>query len=738
MRRIAQERFHVQKFLITTIEEKIMTQLYVGPCIRVMRLQDGVVELCFDRRNDVVNKLDGATVTDLVAVIEVLHSLTDARGLLITSGKEGFIAGADIGQLLPLLQRDDKEIVTYLGVVRNVLAAIANLPMPSVTAINGFAIGGGLETALATDYRALSTSGQVGFPEVGLGIIPGIGGTARLPRLAGSKIALNWVVGARTHLPEAALKAGVVDVIADPLHLRHSALDLLQRAIDGKLDWRTRRAQSLAPFALDKEALDFARKQVKHAGPHLPAAGIALGLFEAAAGVGLDEALALELQSFLRVARTPAAGALMNQFLNNQLLRKNSRAMASSARPVRVAAVLGAGIMGGGIACTSALSGVPILMKDIVQTSLDSGLDEARKLLSKQVASGHLRQEEAAAALASITPTLEVNGFEVVDLVIEAVIEKMDVKQKLLGEVELLARPGTVLASNTSSLSIAMMAQTLKRPGDFVGMHFFNPVPMMPLVEIIKGPESSKEAIATAVSYVLALGKVPLVVKDCPGFLVNRLLGAYLFGFMQLVHDGADFAEVDRAMEAFGWPMGPAYLQDVVGIDTLDKALAGIAAGYPRLKQDFETAVQCLARLGRYGQKNGAGYYRYEKDPAAKPRRTVAPEVYELIAGIQVKRVASFSDEEIVERLMLPMMIEAALCLDEHVADGAAEIDAAMLLGAGFPRHQGGPLWYSDTLGASEVVRRCARYADLGGLYLPGAGLRDRGNARGYFYPQAH
>ncbi|MDD5177643.1 MAG: 3-hydroxyacyl-CoA dehydrogenase NAD-binding domain-containing protein [Sterolibacterium sp.] len=714
-----------------------MTRIYDGPCVHLLALKDGVVELCFDRRDDAVNKLDGPALADLAAAVGILGNRPDVRGLLISSGKEGFLAGADIGQLLPKLNRSDDEIAALLRVGVEAFTALADLNMPSVTAINGFAMGGGLETALSSDYRVLSTSAQIGLPEVGLGIIPGMSGTARLPRLTGSKVALDWIVGARSYKAEAALQSGVVDAVAGPTQLRDEALALLQRAMAGQLDWRARRAQCQGPFALDQEALARARQQAARAGVHLPAARIAVELLEAAAGVGFQEALDLELKAFLRAARTPAAGALMIQFLNNQQLRKGSRSLAKSARPVKRAAVLGAGIMGGGIACSSALSGVPILMKDIAQSALESGQEEARKLLAKQVASGRLTQDKATAMLASITPTLEMNGFDDVDLVIEAVIEKMAIKHQLLTEVEAKVRPGTVLASNTSSLSIGEMAEVLQRPGDFVGMHFFNPVPLMPLVEIIRGPKSSQEAIATAVSYVLTLGKVPLVAKDCPGFLVNRLLAAYLFGFMQIIHDGADFAVVDRAMEAFGWPMGPAYLQDVVGIDTLDKALAGIAAGYPRMRLQFETALQFMARLGRYGQKNGLGFYRYETDPAGKPKRSADPEVYRLLAQIQPSQGVSFSDEQIVERLMMPMVIEAALCLDEQVADGAAEIDAAMLLGAGFPRHLGGPLWYADRIGLGELVKRCERYLAQGGLYVPGEGLRDRAAKGGCFYPQA-
>jgi 3-hydroxyacyl-CoA dehydrogenase/enoyl-CoA hydratase/3-hydroxybutyryl-CoA epimerase/enoyl-CoA isomerase len=276
----------------------------------------------------------------------------------------------------------------------------------------------------------------------------------------------------------------------------------------------------------------------------------------------------------------------------------------------------------------------------------------------------------------------------------------------------------------------------LQRPENFLGMHFFNPVPVMPLVEVIRGARTSETAAATVVGYAATLGKTPIVVSDCPGFLVNRILTAYLLGQLRALHDGADYLALDAALEQFGWPMGPAYLQDVIGMDTMQHVVQIIAAGYPqRYRLDFPLATTLLAERGRLGQKNGVGFYRYATDPKGKPRKQVDPATAVLLATLQPRGAREFGAAELVERLMLPMMLEAALCLEQGVAASAAEIDTALLLGLGFPRYAGGPLKYCDWLGLAQVVRRCERYAALSPLYQPGARLRAMAAAGERFYP---
>jgi 3-hydroxyacyl-CoA dehydrogenase/enoyl-CoA hydratase/3-hydroxybutyryl-CoA epimerase/enoyl-CoA isomerase len=709
--------------------------MYRGKSIRVELLADGIAELCFDREGDAINKFDRRTVQELVAATAVIRGAADLRGVLVTSSKGVFIAGADIFEFAGLFVRSETEVAAFIGEQNRAFSGFEDLPVPIVTAVNGYALGGGLEQALASDYRVMASTAQIGLPEVTLGIFPGYGGTVRLPRLAGAAVAIEWITSGKPRGADAALAAGVVDALAPPEQLRALALERLGRAIAAG-EWRARRTQRRGPFALDAGALDAARKQLAKSAALYPAPLAALELMTRCAPLGRDAALAIEHLEFARIGRTQAAASMVQQFVNDQFIKNKVKAQAKIARPLRRAGVLGAGIMGGGIACTSAMRGVPVVMKDIAQAALDLGTGEARKQVGKQVEAGRMKPEKAAAVLAAITATLDFDGFADVDVVVEAVVEKLAVKQQVLAEVERRVRADTIIASNTSSLPIGTIAAALQRPENFLGMHFFNPVPVMPLVEVIRGAQTGDVAAATVVGYAATLGKTPIVVADCPGFLVNRILTAYLLGHLRALHDGADYLAVDAVMEKFGWPMGPAYLQDVIGMDTMKHVVEIIAAGYPdRCLLEFPLATMLLADAKRLGQKNGVGFYRYETDPRGKPKKLVDPQTAQLLATLQPRGRREFSEAEIIERLMLPMMVESALCLEQGVAASAAEIDTALALGLGFPRYAGGPLKYCDWLGLAHVVRRCDAHADLGPLYRASARMRAMAAAAERYFP---
>lgn len=709
--------------------------IWQGKTLRVDRLDDGVAELCFDRQDQGVNVLDRAALAELDAALDALYAAQDVRGLIVTSAKESFIVGADIFEFASTFRLPEAELRAWDTACSAIFTRLEDLPYPSVSAINGGAFGGGLELVLATHFRMAATTAQVGLPEVGLGIVPGLGGTARLPRIAGAAVALDWIVSARARTAAAAKEAGVIDIVCEPQNLRANALLYLHETMrlpdSVTARWRARRG----PFTVPADALDSAKAAAKRYGPHFPAATAAVELICAAAPLTQDQALALEADAFARLAKTQAAAALAGIFINEQALKKKSRDAARSALPIRRAAVLGAGIMGGGIAYQSALRGTPILMKDIAQVPLDLGMREAAKLLEKQVDSGKMLAAQARQVEQSIVPTLDFAGFDDVDLVIEAVVENVAVKRGVLAEVEQRIAGNAVLVSNTSSLSIAGLAEELIRPEKFAGMHFFNPVPAMPLVEVIRGPRTSPQTIATVVNYARSMGKTPVVVADCPGFLVNRILAAYMVAFLLLVRDGVDFISIDEAMETFGWPMGPAYLQDVIGLDTGAHVIEVISAGYrPRMNFDGQHAVALLAATGRLGQKNGLGFYRYERDDKGRLQKHLAHGTHELLAPAQTHGACELPSEDIVLRMMLPMVIEAARCLEEGIAESAGDIDMSLILGAGFPRHLGGALRYADILGARRIVEACERLAPLGPLYEPSAGLRKMAEVNGRYF----
>jgi 3-hydroxyacyl-CoA dehydrogenase/enoyl-CoA hydratase/3-hydroxybutyryl-CoA epimerase/enoyl-CoA isomerase len=701
---------------------------------------EGIVELCFERKEESVNKLDALAFGELQRAFELIRATPSLKGLLITSAKQAFIVGADIFEFTPVFKGSEEEVQRFVARNSAIISELSELPIPSVALINGLALGGGLELALAADYRVMAATAAIGVPEIHLGLFPGYGGTVRLPRLIGLGPAAEWIISGAQYKAEAALLAGAVDAVATLDGLRIAARAALGIGTRSETDWRERRENLRKGLALPSEEVSrqLAEAKAKAAKvlPHYPAAYLAVELLEQAAGLDRDAAMALEAETFAKAAKTQAASSLVQNFINEQALKKTSRRLAKSAAPVCKAAVIGAGVMGGGIAYQSASRGTPILMKDISQAALDLGMAEARKQLAKQVETGRLAEDKADAIAGVITPSLTYEGIADADLVIEAVVEDLSVKQRVFGEIEDLIRPDAILASNTSSLRIGDLAQSLRRPENFVGMHFFNPVPRMALVEVVRGPQTSDQTIATTVGFAAQLGKTPVVVKDCPGFIVNRVLTPYLIAFLRLVHDGVDFSKIDEVMEKFGWPMGPAYLIDVIGMDISYHVVEIVGAGYaPRMASGFETAIDVLLRENRLGQKNGRGFYQYVSDPKGRPRKTIDPQTESLLVSVQPRGKAEVSESEIIERLMLPLILEAARCLEDEIVTSPGEVDMALILGLGLPRYLGGAVAYADHLSLSAVIGLCDRYQDLGPIYRPSEAFRQRAARGEAFYP---
>jgi len=714
---------------------------YSGKAIQLAPIQEGLYALHFDRQASSVNTLGAATLAELEDVITLLEKASDVKGLLISSTKKSFIVGADITEFLGEFSKPEAEVVAVSRGPNQLLARFEDLPFPTVVAINGEALGGGFEFCLACDYRVMAQKAKVGLPEVKLGIMPGWGGTIRLPRLIGVDNAVEWICTGGSKRGEAALKDGAVDALVADEQLHAAALDLLQKAVAGTVDYRQARASKTQPIMLNpvEQAMAFESAMgvvAAKAGPHYPAPVAAIETIKAHANLSRDEAIDVEAVTFARLAKSDVAESLVGIFLKDQVLKRKAKGMLDTAQPVRRSAVLGAGIMGGGVAYQSASSGIPILMKDIQHAAIQTGLEEADKLLLKQIERGRLDAQKMAEVLNRIQPTLSYGDFAEVDLVVEAVVENAKIKQQVLAEVEGAVSDDTILTSNTSTISIDVLAQGLKRPQNFCGMHFFNPVHRMPLVEVIRGSQSSEAAIATTVSYARAMGKTPIVVGDCPGFLVNRILFPYFGGFTRLLSDGVDFRRIDKLMEGFGWPMGPAYLLDVVGIDTAHHAAEVMAAGFPeRMRRDGETAITAMFAAERLGQKNGIGFYRYELDKRGKPKKRPDPAAEDVLKPIQTG-TTSVSDQEIVERMMIPLCLETMRCLEDGIVASAAEADMGLVYGIGFPPFRGGALHYVDKLGVKAFCDLCQSYASLGPAYAPTDGLKAMAASGDTFYPQ--
>lgn len=708
--------------------------IYQGNAVQVNRLEQGFAELILDAKESKANILHKAALEELRAAVDALKAQPDIKGLVIGSTKDSFILGADITEFSAMFSLPEDQLQAALNFPHAIFNDIEDLPYPTVTAINGDALGGGLELALSTDWRVMASSAKAGLPEVNLGIIPGIGGCVRLSRLIGAENALAWITGAKPNSAEAALKVGVADSVVDPAVLKSAALHMLEQAVAGKLDHLANRHAKKSPLSLRpieaSMAFETAKGMIlKAVGRHYPAPFAAVAAIEHSAHMARDEALQVEVKAFIEVAKSDVCKALVGLFLNSQALKKISAAAAEKALPVKQAAVLGAGIMGGGISYQSALKGVPVVMRDIAEPALDLGMSEATKQLNKQLDKGRMTPAGMSKVLSSIKPTLELNEIAEVDVVVEAVVENPKVKLAVLAEVEATVSADAIIASNTSTISIDHLAGALQKPERFCGMHFFNPVPVMPLVEVIRGTKTSEETISTVVSYATSIGKTPIVVNDCPGFLVNRVLFPYFLGFNLLVRDGADFRQVDKVMEQFGWPMGPAYLQDVVGIDTCHHAIEVMEQGFPeRMKFDETSILDLLYQADRYGQKNGKGYYHYEPDAKGRPSKSFNEEVLGLIQQVQ-SAPKEFDPQEIIGRLMVPMCLEVVRCLEEGIVASAAEADMALIMGIGFPKFRGGALRYIDTLGAQQFCAMADQFAHLGNLYQVPEGLRKMANS---------
>ena len=704
--------------------------LFEGQSISCKMLDDGIAEFCFNSQTESINKFDQATFAEFRTVVDILQSSTELKGVIVTSNKNVFIVGADITEFLTLFENTEQQLQDWLQEANSIFNGFEDLAVPTAAAINGIALGGGLEMCLCCDFRIASELSLVGVPETQLGLIPGFGGTTRLPRLIGSDNAVEWISTGKHYKAGAAMKFGVIDAVVSNDVLRQSAIDTLKQAIAGDIDWQSRREQRKAPLKLNaNEALmSFSTCKAmvyEKAGRNYPAPMAAIDVIEKSAKLSRDEALLIEHASFAKLAKTSAAKSLIGLFLNDQLLKKSAK-VASKAADITIskAAVLGAGIMGGGIAYQSAVKGIPIVMKDIREEALDLGMATASKILNKGVSLGKVTVPKMIETLSHIKPTLNYDDIQGADLIIEAVIENPAIKDSVLQETEALIDDNTILTSNTSTISIDLLATNLKRPERFCGMHFFNPVHKMKLVEVIRGSKTSDQTIASTVAYASALGKTPIVVNDCPGFLVNRILFPYFKGFSMLVRDGADFQKVDKVMEQFGWPMGPAYLLDVVGIDTGNHAEAVLAAGYPdRMGKIDRDIVAVLFEAGRYGQKTGDGFYSYSKDKKGRPVKTLDAQIDALVSTVTTT-TKEFSKDEIINRLMIPLVIESIRCYEEKIVASVAEVDMGLIYGIGFPPFRGGALRYADDMGLKQLCDLADQYCDLGKAYEPTEKMR--------------
>ncbi|MDH3732703.1 MAG: 3-hydroxyacyl-CoA dehydrogenase NAD-binding domain-containing protein [Gemmatimonadota bacterium] len=696
---------------------------------------DKIAWLTLDQSDSRVNLLGSATMGFLDQRFSELESRI-ATGqpvaIVIRSGKPGtFIVGADVREFGEVSSAAEARARSHEG--QRIFQRLSRLTVPTIAAIDGSCMGGGTELALACDWRIASdrSSTKIGLPEVKLGIIPAWGGCVRLPRLIGIQRALRMILRGDGSAASKAKRWGLADRVfpADGFeeHLRKFVVDIVLGQVE-----RSPRAQSFRDRLLEGTGpgrtllFNRARKEaVKTSGGHYPAPLEAIDVIEKSLDLSLDDALAVENEGLARMAETEASRNLVRLFLLGQAARRAlPEDVLNDASETKRVAVLGAGIMGGGIAELVAAHDVPVVMKDIDQGSLDAGLHHASDLLRKAGDRGIFAAEEVGLKFALIHGSLEYDGFDDVDLVIEAVVERMPVKQQVLRECEEHLPAHAVFATNTSSLSVTELASASGRPAQVVGLHFFNPVHRMPLVEVVRADRSSDAALACAFRFVGDMGKTPVLVADRPGFLVNRLLGPYLNEAGYLLEQGAPVAEVDRVLTEFGMPMGPCRLLDEVGFDVAQHVAREMERAFgERMKPS--AVVGLLTEDGRLGRKNGRGFYSYPKGRQAGVDR----EVGRLLAA-----KGSVSADDIRDRCLFLLVNEAVHALADEVVGTPGDVDLAMVMGTGFPPFRGGILQWADTIGAPRIRDRLLEFESAHGpRFAPAPGLKELADIDGSF-----
>jgi 3-hydroxyacyl-CoA dehydrogenase/enoyl-CoA hydratase/3-hydroxybutyryl-CoA epimerase len=707
---------------------------------RIEWARPALAHLVMDDPSRKVNVIDEPAIADLDRALAELEATPLLEGVVLRSGKRGsFIAGADVNQIGSITDRE-----ALLALIRRAHATfgrLAALGAPTVAAIDGVCLGGGTELALACDSRVASEepATQIGLPETLLGIFPGFGGTTRLPRLVGLRGALDLILTGRALDGRRAEKLGLVARAVPGAWLIEGAHrrieELKRRPPRARRD--VYRPPGLGAWLIEGNPLgrQLAFRQARamtmaRTAGHYPAPLAALRVMELGWGRPLAAAFEIEATWVSDLVIGPVCKNLVHIFQLSERAKKDPVGD-PAVRPaeVRTLAIAGAGVMGGGIAELASRNGVAVRLRDIQPASITRALRTVRSIIDER---GRRRGRGGGAAterdnqLARILPTLELSGFKRADAAIEAVVEDLDVKRRVFGELEVRMRPEALIATNTSSLSVTALAEGLERPERFCGFHFFNPVHRMPLVEVVRGERTSEATLVTAVALARRLGKTPVVVKDAPGFVVNRILMPYLREAMHLLEEGYAIADIDAAMKRFGMPMGPFEVLDEVGLDVAARVAGVLSRAFPE-RMTAVPALEGLVAAGRLGKKSGRGFYLH------RGRRRVAdPELAGLLGLARVRRPAN--EATLSGRMVMAMINEAARTLEDGVVTDAGMVDVAMIFGAGFPPFRGGVLRHADSFGLAQVESRLtALRAECGERFTPAASITRLAAAGGTF-----
>ena len=653
-----------------------------------------------------VNALSAKVREGLFEAFKAANANDAAKSIVLICEGRTFIAGADITEFGGAMAGPG---------LPEVQAQIEDSPKPVVAAIHGTCLGGGLEVALCAHYRVAVPSAKLGLPEVALGLLPGAGGTQRLPRVVGPERALEMMTSGR-HVPaKEALAGGLVDELVDEGKLKEGAVAFARKVVaEGRPLRKIRDQNEKVEAARGKPEIfaDFRKANARKFRGFL-APEYNIQTIEAAVNLPFDEGLAVERKLFMELMTGPQSAAQRYSFFAERTAQKIPDVPDDTPLiPIKKVGIIGAGTMGGGIAMNFANAGIPVVIVEQKQEPLDRGLATIRKNYERTASRGGITAEQVEQRVGLITGSLSMeDSFKDVDLVIEAVFERMDIKKDIFAKLDAICKPGAILATNTSGLDIDEIASVTKRPESVIGLHFFSPANVMKLLEIVRADHTSNEVIATSMKLAKQIGKVAVLVGVCPGFVGNRILGARQREAQKLVMEGAMPWDIDRVLYDFGFPMGPFAMSDLAGLDI----------GWVKEKSKGESIRDVLCEADRRGQKTGAGYYDYDENRVAKP----SPFTEKVINDFIVKSGANprkISDEEILERCIFPMINEGVKILEEGKAIRASDIDVVWQNGYGWPVYRGGPMHYGDQVGPAKVLAKMKEFqATMGDQFKPAA-----------------
>lgn len=685
--------------------------------------ESDIAVLTFDTPDKSANVLSNSVLDELERHLDALAERSDLAGLIFASAKPGiFIAGADLREFVQSLGVPEEQVVAMCHRGQNLFRRLAQAPFVSIAAINGICVGGGAELASWCDRRLFSNhpKAEFGFPEVKLGLFPGWGGTVRAPRIAGLSNAVEMITGGESISADAAYKMGwASDVVSDD-KLLEAAIRIV-RAEQASKEFLRDRKRWNGPIEITETELGFLgatasamiRQQTKG---HYPAPDAALETILESAMLDSEAACQLEASRMAKLFGSSVNASLLNVFFLTDRNKKDTGVDGEqvATRSLASVSVIGAGIMGSGIAAANIKRGLNVALTDASSESLAKG---GRSVLEEASFDRKLKGPSSSRML-ELAPMLNLTTNETdvaaSDLVIEAVVENLKIKRSIYAGLEPHLKPDAILASNTSTIPITQLAEGLKRPEQFCGIHFFNPVRRMKLVEVIRGEQTSDETVATAVAYAKGIGKMPIVVNDGPGFLVNRLLFPYMHEAIELLCDGAEIKAIERASKSFGMPMGPIELYDLVGIDTAVYAGQTMFEAFPD-RVVSSALLPAMVEAKRLGKKTGRGFYSYDnKKGRAEPDPSLAEVVKEHIrGGIEI------TGDQLTTRLFLPMFLEATRVLEDGIVRDPRDIDLGLIFGLGFPPFKGGLMFWADTLGAAKIVEMLKPFESLGNRMAP-------------------